>query len=121
MESGGMNWPILAGTIAVGAVSAWWVFRDARGRDHNPVIWAVACVFSALAVGVFGTLAVVAIYFLLRPRGELLTCPHCSKKYIHNLAFCPHCGKPVKKECLKCHDLMELDAEVCPHCGMRSA
>jgi RNA polymerase subunit RPABC4/transcription elongation factor Spt4 len=27
----------------------------------------------------------------------------------------------VKKECLKCHDLMELDAETCPHCRTRTA
>lgn len=120
METSGMNWPIFIATIAGGVVSAWWVFRDARRRDHNPVIWAVGCVFSALTVGIPAVLAVLAAYFLMRPRGELLVCPHCSKKYIHNLAFCPHCRKPVKKECLKCHDVMELDAETCPHCGMRA-
>jgi hypothetical protein len=114
-----MNWPVLIGTILVGVLSAWWIFRDARGRDHNPSLWAVGCVFAALAAGIPGTLGVLAIYYVLRPRGALLMCPHCSKRYISNLAFCPHCQKPVKKDCLKCHELMELDEELCPHCGMR--
>ncbi len=121
METTGISWPIIIATIAGGALSALWVFQDGRGRDYNPVLWAVGCIFSALTVGLYGVLAVLVAYFILRPRGELLICPHCSKKYIYNLAFCPHCRKPVKKECLKCHDLMELDAETCPHCRTRTA
>ena len=107
METTGISWPIIIATIAGGALSALWVFQDGRGRDYNPVLWAVGCIFSALTVGLYGVLAVLVAYFILRPRGELL--------------ICPHCRKPVKKECLKCHDLMELDAETCPHCRTRTA
>lgn len=121
MGSNAMNWPFFIGAIAIGILSAIWIFRDARSRDYNPLIWAIICIFLAFTVNALAPLVVVAVYLFLRPRGELLTCPHCCKRYVRNLAFCPHCGKPVKKECLKCHDLMELDQDACPHCGMRSA
>ncbi|NLS45048.1 MAG: hypothetical protein GX969_04845 [Firmicutes bacterium] len=114
-----INYPFFIGSIVLALLSAWFIYRDAKCRDYNPAIWVVACIFTALTVGVFGTLAVVIAYFLLCPRGKLFICPHCSGKYIYKLAFCPHCGKPVKKECLGCHDLMGLDAKICPHCGLR--
>lgn len=115
-----MNWPVFVVTLAVAALAAWWTFRDARGRDSSPLLWAAGIVVSALMIGWIGSAVVLGAYLAARPRGALLECPHCKRRYIHNLAFCPHCGKPVKKECLKCHDTMELDAEICPHCGMKA-
>lgn len=116
----GVNWPVAIATLVVAGVAAWWTFRDARGRDANPLLWAAGIVISALMVGYVGIPIVFGAYLLLRPRGALLVCPHCKRRYIYNLAFCPHCAKPVKKECLRCHDTMPLDAETCPHCGMKA-
>ncbi|MEW5865242.1 MAG: zinc ribbon domain-containing protein [Bacillota bacterium] len=119
-----MNWPVFIGTLVVAALAAWWTFKDARSRDSSPLLWAAGIVISALMLGPVGgpvgSAVVLGVYLLARPRGALLVCPHCKRRYIHNLAFCPHCGKPVKKECLRCHDTMELDAETCPHCGMKA-
>lgn len=119
MEAGA-NWPVFAVNVVVAAFAAWWAFRDARSRDSSPLLWAAGIVISALMIGWVGSAAVLSAYLVARPRGSLLVCPHCKRRYIRNLAFCPHCRKPVKKDCLRCHDTMELDADVCPHCGRKA-
>ncbi len=118
--SAGINWPLWGATLGAAAIAGWWTYRDARSRDSNPVLWTAGIALAALTGSWVGVVVVLGAYALARPRGALLMCPHCKRRYIHNLAFCPHCGKPVKKECLRCHDTMELDAEICPHCGLKA-
>lgn len=107
--------------LGIGLLVAWWVYRDAKSRDSNPLIWAAAVAVSGIILANPIAIAVAFFaYMLLRPRGRLFTCPHCNRRYLDYLAFCPHCGKAVKKECLRCHETMELDATECPRCRMRS-
>jgi len=105
-------------SIAAGVL----IYRDAKSRDYTPFIWGL--IFPLMAILSFGNPIQIALliigiplYFLLRPKGVIKTCPHCSRKYLDYLAFCPHCKREVKKECLRCHDLADLDAAKCPHCG----
>jgi uncharacterized membrane protein (UPF0182 family) len=69
MGSNAMNWPFFIGAIAIGILSAIWIFRDARSRDYNPLIWAIICIFLAFTVNALAPLVVVAVYLFLRPRG----------------------------------------------------
>ncbi len=106
--------------LVITILAAIWIYRDSKNRDNNPVMWVVAIVFMGLAVNFlksFGITLILLVYLLQRPKGKLLECPHCSKPRLDYLAFCPHCKKEVKKECLKCHEVMELDAERCPNCN----
>ena len=105
-------------SIAAGII----LYRDAKSRDYMPILWGL--VFPVLGILTPGNpfhivFLIVGIpgYILLRPKGVLKTCPHCSRKTLDMLAFCPHCKREVKKECLKCHDLADYDARKCPHCG----
>lgn len=109
-------------TTVISIVAGVLIYRDAKSRDYTPFVWGL--IFPLMAVLSFGNpfqvvILVIGIplYLILRPRGQMRTCPHCSRKYIDELAFCPHCKKEVKKECLRCHDLADLDAVKCPHCG----
>lgn len=113
---------IWASSTVVSIIAGILIYRDAKSRDYNPFVWGL--LFPLLALLSFGNPVQIVIiligipaYLLLRPKGEIKICPHCSRKYIDELAFCPHCKKEVKKECLRCHDLADLDAARCPHCG----
>ena len=100
-------------------IGAFWVYREAKSRDASPQVWAVAVVMGAIFLGQFGVPLVLILYLILMPKGRLRACPHCGRNYLEILAFCPHCGKPVKKECLRCHENIDIDAKECPHCRMR--
>lgn len=119
-QAGSPNWLVLGISIAIAGLFAFLAYRDAKVRDSNPVLWAAAIGISGvMLLPLVGAPIVFLVYLMVRPRGKLLVCPHCGRKYISNLAFCPHCRKEVKKECLRCHETMELDAEYCPHCRMK--
>ena len=114
---------ILALSVVASIVAGILVYRDAKVRDYNPFVWGLLfpligllSLRNPIQVAIILVVGIPA-YLLLRPKGEIKACPHCSGKYIDELAFCPHCKKEVKKECLKCHDLADLDEARCPHCG----
>ncbi|HHW12465.1 MAG TPA: zinc ribbon domain-containing protein [Firmicutes bacterium] len=97
------------------------LYRDARARDYTWFMWTFTPIIAVFTAGFTGSimtlLLILVLYRLTRPKGDLLKCPHCGKK-IHNvLAFCPYCRQSVKRECLRCHDTVDWDAERCPHCG----
>jgi DNA-directed RNA polymerase subunit RPC12/RpoP len=97
------------------------LYKDARARDYSWLMWTLAPVLllltSSLGSSVLLLVLILAVYMTTRPKGGLSTCPHCSKKVHHILAFCPFCHQSVKKECLRCHDTVDWNAERCPHCG----
>ncbi|HHV62213.1 MAG TPA: hypothetical protein GXX51_06200 [Firmicutes bacterium] len=114
------NLIMLGLSLGISILVAIWAYRDARTRDSNPFLWSAGAVIGGLMLPFLGALLVPVLYIIFRPKGHLNTCPHCNRKYINYLAFCPHCGKPVKKECLRCHENMELDATECPYCRMKA-
>lgn len=106
--------------IVVAGVAAFFLYRDAKARDYNWFMWTLIPIVVIFTPGLFSSIFTIAIilgiYLFSRPKGELTPCPHC-KKGIHNiLAFCPFCRKPVKRECLHCHETVDWDATRCPHC-----
>ena len=113
---------VWGGMTAISIAAGVLIYRDAKSRDYTPFVWGL--IFPLMAILSFGNpiqivLLIIGIplYLMLRPKGAIKKCPHCSRKYLDYLAFCPHCRREVKKECLRCHDLADLDATKCPHCG----
>ena len=87
---GAMGMVALVIPLAIVALNVWlliWVNRDAKARGmDNGVLWMVVVFFTSV-IG-------LAIYLSQRPKGELVTCPHCGKKRLSTLATCPSCGQP---------------------------
>ncbi len=109
--------------IVIALVLGFWLYRDSRARDFSWMIWTFSpfiIVFSPLPASIILALALSAIYFISRPKGVLLTCPHCQKKVHETLFVCPFCQKNAKHECLKCHEPVPWEAEQCPYCKSRS-
>ena len=94
-----------------------WMYRDARARDANPILWAAAAALSALFIHWALALIAAGIYLLFRPKGRLLRCPHCRARYIYWLAQCPKCEGPLKKDCPRCHSSVPYAETACPDCG----
>jgi len=76
---------IIIAVLALNIALLVWVARDAKARGmDNSVLW-------MLLVMVTGLLGLI-IYFLSRPKGNLVPCPHCQNKRLEMSAKCPHCG-----------------------------
>jgi hypothetical protein len=100
-----------------------WLYRDARGRDYSWLFWTILpfiCLFSPLIVAILLLVMILGIYLMIRPKGELLKCPHCSKKIHDILTICPFCRKEAKRECLSCHEPVPWEADRCPFCKSRA-
>ena len=64
-----------------------WVYNDAKSRGmENAVLWLII----VLITGLIGLI----IYLIVRPKGDKVVCPSCSKKRMTGLPRCPHCGNP---------------------------
>lgn len=73
--------------LAIQIAIAVWVYRDAKARGmENAMLLTILTVFT----GLLGLL----IYVLMRPKGNLVPCPHCQQKRLEGSATCPNCGQP---------------------------
>ncbi len=100
-----------------------WLYRDARARDYSWLFWTIMpliALFSPMVMAILLLLFIVIIYLILRPKGELIKCPHCNKKIHDILTICPFCRKEAKRECLNCHEPVPWEAEQCPFCKSRA-
>lgn len=62
------------------------VYRDSKARGmENAILLTIVTAFT----GLLGLI----IYLLMRPKGNLVACPHCQKKRMEGSARCPHCGQ----------------------------
>ena len=109
-----------------------WTYRDIRKRSND----AFLKILSTLVVTIL-FLPGVLIYFILRPPQTLdeeyqMTleeeallqtiedrplCPGCGRQVNERWTVCPNCHTRLKKQCLKCNELMELPWDLCPFCG----
>ena len=110
-----MNWLVI--NLAITAPAAYWVYRDAKGRDASPILWTAAIILAGLFfLGPLGAALVLFLYSLFRPKGAMRVCPHCSKRALSWLAFCPHCKGVLKRDCYRCFAAVDIENEFCPHC-----
>ena len=76
---------IFIALIALNIALLVWVARDAKSRGmDSSALWMLLVMFT----GFIGLI----IYFLSRPQGNLVQCPHCKNKKLEAAAKCPHCG-----------------------------
>ena len=117
-------------SLLIGAIAAYWVYNDARGRGHDlstALLWSV------------GTLAALYIflplYLLLGrkqpvrpnrieevidveavPVEETIKCPMCARRVKDDFKMCPYCGFTLKPVCTSCGQELNREWRVCPYC-----
>lgn len=106
--------------LILGIILALILYRDARSRDYSWLVWTITpfaiLMTPTIPITILLSGIILAVYFLMRPKGETRPCPHCKRRVFHQLAFCPFCGKSVKKECLSCHETVDWEVTKCPYC-----
>ena len=81
--------------IAVPVAIGVYVYKDAKERHMNPVLWTVIAV---LAPGFIGFI----IYLIARNDHPALSCPKCGHGISESFAVCPSCGYSLKNNCPFC-------------------
>ncbi len=106
--------------VATGVFALVWMYKDARARDANPLLWTVALALGALFIHWIFPHVGALVYLIFRPKGKLGRCPHCGSGHLDWLAECPKCHGALKKDCPRCHESVPYAARTCPECGART-
>jgi hypothetical protein len=89
-----------------------YVYRDAKRRDMNPVLWTLLVTILAPAYGFIG----FVIYLLVR-EPLAYPCPRCSTTVGARFNFCPNCKYDLRPSCPNCkREIAETD-KFCPYCA----
>ena len=97
---------IIAGAmVAIGV----YVYRDARNRGLNAVLWTLIALLAPSLVGFI-------IYLLIRGSHPNMSCPNCDTKINEQYVVCPKCGTALKPSCPACKTPVEPDWKICPKC-----
>ncbi|MBR5533375.1 MAG: zinc ribbon domain-containing protein [Ruminiclostridium sp.] len=86
------------------------VYRDAKDRGMNPLLWALAAVLCPSFLGLIA-------YLLVRGSYANWKCPRCGSPVQESFTACPQCGAKLKASCHNCGGAIEKDWQVCPHCA----
>jgi RNA polymerase subunit RPABC4/transcription elongation factor Spt4 len=87
-----------------------YVYRDAKARGMDALLWALVAVLVPSFVGLI-------IYLVIRGNNPNRDCPNCRKPVSSEYALCPYCGAHLKAACAACGTSVEAGWKLCPHCG----
>ena len=88
-----------------------YVYRDARRRRMNAVVWTLVAVLAPTFIGFI-------IYLLVRSGYADLACPRCGAAVSAEYVVCPQCGAALRAACPGCRTPVEPDWKVCPRCAV---
>ena len=95
--------------LAVPVIIGVYVYRDAKRRGMNEILWALA---AALVPSFIGLL----IYLIVRGNYSDLRCPRCETPVTEQYVVCPKCGAKLRPACPNCATPVEQDWKLCPKC-----
>ena len=95
--------------IIIPFVIGTYVYRDAKRRGMNAVLW---CLIAALVPSLIGLI----IYMLVRGNYSDLRCPSCNTPVQEQFVICPNCGNKLRPSCPNCAMPVEEDWKMCPRC-----
>ena len=86
-----------------------YVYRDAKRRGMNTLLWAFVAAIGPALIGLIA-------YLLVRVNYSDLRCPICNTPVTDQYIVCPTCGAKLRPSCPNCAMAVELDWKVCPKC-----
>lgn len=95
--------------LSVPVIIGVYVYRDAKRRGMNEILWALA---AALVPSFIGLL----VYLIVRGNYSDLRCPRCETTVTEQYVVCPKCGARLRPACPNCATPVEQDWKLCPKC-----
>jgi cytochrome bd-type quinol oxidase subunit 2 len=86
-----------------------YVYRDARRRGMEPLLWSLMAIFVPYFLGL--------IIYLIARQPLQAACPACGARSPEKAAFCPACGRSLIRTCARCQAPLESQARFCQACG----
>jgi hypothetical protein len=90
-----------------------YVYRDARRRGMEPLLWTLMAVFVPYLLGL--------IIYLIARHPLLAACSSCGARIPEKASFCPSCGRPLARSCARCQASLQNGARFCHACGQEVA
>lgn len=100
----------LAVVIAIPLIIGTYVYRDARRRGMNALLWALIAAAAPALIGLI-------VYLLVRGSYSDLRCPQCDAPVKEQFVVCPRCGAKLRPACPACAMPVEPDWKMCPKCA----
>ena len=97
-------------TICIPVMVGVYVYRDAKKREMNAVLWALIAIIVPSLIGFI-------IYLLVRTNYSDLKCPKCNSTVLEQYIVCPNCGNKLKPTCPNCQIAVNPEWKVCPQCA----
>jgi len=122
------NLPVLSCLALAGAITAGafifsiflfilgYVYRDAKRRDMNPVLWTLLVLILSAGYVFIGLI----IYLLVREPLPF-TCPQCAATVSARFNFCPNCKCNLHPACAHCQREVADTDRFCPYCAAELA
>ena len=86
------------------------VYRDAKARGMEPLLWTLLTVFAPGFIGLI-------IYLVVRRDHFRLVCPQCGSEVQQGFVSCPTCGQKLCASCISCGTALRPEWRLCPQCG----
>ena len=103
---------VLALIIMLPFIVGFFVYRDAKVRNMNAILWALVAALAPAFIGLI-------VYLLVRGDYMNLRCPQCSTPVMETYVACPTCGAKLRPSCPNCRAPVEPDWKVCPNAPHR--
>ena len=100
---------LLAFLILLAAIGIY-VYRDAKDRRMNALLWTLVAVVAPFLTGFI-------VYLIVRGAHPNLRCPHCGTSVTERFLVCPSCGAKLRHVCPSCSFPVEEGWKVCPRCA----
>lgn len=96
--------------IAIPVLIGIYVYRDAKSRGMDAVLWTLVAIIVPSFIGLI-------IYLIVRKDHIILNCPKCGGDVQEHFATCPNCGQKLKANCSNCGTALNPEWKICPQCG----
>lgn len=97
-------------SLAIPICIAVFVYRDAKTRGMEPILWALVAALVPSFIGLI-------IYLIVRSSYSAYHCARCGAAVEENYAVCPQCGADLKMRCPSCGRYVQPDWRLCADCG----
>lgn len=96
--------------IGIPLLVGFFVYRDAKARGMEAVLWTLVVVLVPSFIGLI-------VYLIVRSSHTATVCARCGAPVEETFVCCPSCGAKLKYTCPACGQPVDAGWRLCAHCG----